>query len=66
MNAKEREFSKVLENQEQVEQLEQVVAERGREWMQTADKWIRHNPYMAMTIAVVAGCAVVALLRKED
>ena len=66
MNAEEREFAKVLENQEQVDQLEQVVATRGREWLHTADTWIKQNPYMAMTLAVVAGCAVVALLRKED
>lgn len=67
MNAREnQEFTSVLENQEQVDQLEQVVAEQGREWLQTADQWIRRNPYLAMGIAVAAGCALIAFMHRDD
>jgi ElaB/YqjD/DUF883 family membrane-anchored ribosome-binding protein len=67
MEAKEREeFGSVLETEEQVNQLEEVVAEKGREWLMTADDWVRRNPYLAMGIAVAAGCAIIALLRRED
>ncbi|HMJ91151.1 MAG TPA: hypothetical protein VK530_15115 [Candidatus Acidoferrum sp.] len=66
MNAEEREFSRTLENQEQVDQLEQTVSERGREWLQAAEQWVRRNPYLAIGIAAAVGCAVVSLMRKED
>lgn len=66
MNAEEREFAKVWENQEQVDQLEQAVAARGREWTQMADQWIRRNPYIAIGLAAAVGCALIALMRHDD
>lgn len=67
MKAKEREeFGSVLETEEQVNQLQENVAEKGREWLMTADDWVRRNPYIAMGIAVAAGCALIALLRRDD
>ena len=66
MNAKENEFTRVIENSDQVEQLQQAVVEHGREWMAAADDWIRHNPYLAMGIALAVGCAIAAVLRDGD
>ena len=66
MNTREQEFSKVLENENQTEQLEQAITEQGREWLHVADEWVRRNPYLAIGIAVAAGCAIASLIRKGD
>ena len=66
MNAEERTFNPVLENHEHIEQLEQAVTEHGREWLATADEWVKENPYLALGIAFAAGCAVAALLNSRD
>lgn len=66
MNTRERKFSKTLENMDQVEHLEESVAEQGREWLQTADQWVRRNPYLAIGLAAAVGCVVIALMRGGD
>ena len=66
MNAEEREFSKTLENNDQVEQLEKAMRERGQEWLEATDEWVRENPYLAMGIALAAGVAIAALICHRD
>jgi ElaB/YqjD/DUF883 family membrane-anchored ribosome-binding protein len=66
MNTEERGFQQVLENQEQIEQLEKVVRERGQEWLATAEEWVRENPYLAMGIAFAAGLTIAALITKRE
>jgi len=66
MNTGEREFSKVLENQDQMEQLENVVKEHGQKWAKAADEWVRENPYLAMAAALAVGCAVAALISRSS
>jgi ElaB/YqjD/DUF883 family membrane-anchored ribosome-binding protein len=66
MNAEERAFDTALENNDQVEQLQKAVQEHGREWLATAEEWVKENPYLALGIAFAAGCAVAALLNSRD
>jgi ElaB/YqjD/DUF883 family membrane-anchored ribosome-binding protein len=66
MNAEEREFSKTLENMDQVDQLEETVAEQSQQWLRAADQWVRRNPYLALGIAAAAGCVLIALMRGGD
>jgi ElaB/YqjD/DUF883 family membrane-anchored ribosome-binding protein len=66
MNAQEREFSNVIENMDQVDQLEQTVTEQGQQWLRVADQWVRRNPYLAIGAAALIGCAIAACLRRED
>ena len=66
MNTKEREFTNVLENNDQVEQLEKAVQEKGREWLQATDEWVHQNPYLALGIAFAAGITIAAIISKRD
>ena len=67
MNTEERGFtSKIVENSDQVEELEQALQERGQEWLATADDWIKRNPYLAIGIALAAGVTIAALISKRD
>lgn len=65
MNAKER-ISEVIENPEQLHELAETVQEQGKKWLGEADEFVRRNPYLAMGIALAAGCAIAALLRNRD
>jgi ElaB/YqjD/DUF883 family membrane-anchored ribosome-binding protein len=65
MNAKER-ISEVIENPEQLHELAQTVQEQGKQWLGEADDFIRRNPYLALGIALAAGCAIAALLRNRE
>jgi ElaB/YqjD/DUF883 family membrane-anchored ribosome-binding protein len=66
MNTEERGFtSQVLEN-EQIEQLEQAVEEKGKEMLSAASEWVRRNPYLAIGIALAAGVTIAALISKRD
>jgi len=66
MNAEEREFSTVLENEDTVKQLENAVREHGKEWLEATDVWVRRNPYLAMGIALAAGCTIAAIICRRD
>lgn len=66
MNMEERGFGKVLESQEQIEQIEKVVREKGQEWLAVAEEWVHENPYLAMGIAFAAGLTIAALITKRD
>ena len=65
MNTKER-ISEVIENPEQLHELAETVQEQGKKWLNEADEFVRRNPYLAMGIALAAGCAIAALLRNRD
>ena len=65
MNTKER-ISEVIENPEQLHELAETVQEEGRRLLDTADEFIRRNPYLALGIALAAGCAIAACLRHRD
>ncbi len=65
MNTKER-ISEVIENPEQLHELAETVQEEGRRLLNTADEFIRRNPYLALGIALAAGCAIAACLRQRD
>ena len=65
MNTKER-ISEVIENPEQLHELAATMQEKGKEWLSEADDFVRRNPYLAMGIALAAGCAIAALLRNRD
>ncbi len=65
MNTKER-ISEVIENPEQLHELAETVQEEGRKLLDTADEFIRRNPYLALGIALAAGCAIAACLRNRD
>lgn len=65
MNTKER-ISEVIENPEQLHELAETVQEEGKRLLSTADEFIRRNPYLALAIALAAGCAIAACLRNRD
>jgi ElaB/YqjD/DUF883 family membrane-anchored ribosome-binding protein len=65
MNAKDR-ISEVIENPEQLHQIAETVQEEGRRLMDAADEFIRRNPYLALGIALAAGCAIATLIRNRD
>jgi ElaB/YqjD/DUF883 family membrane-anchored ribosome-binding protein len=65
MNTKER-ISEVIENPEQLHELAATVQEEGKRLLNTADEFIRRNPYLALGIALAAGCAIAACLRNRD
>jgi ElaB/YqjD/DUF883 family membrane-anchored ribosome-binding protein len=65
MNTKER-ISEVIEDPEQLHELAETVQEEGRKLLETADEFIRRNPYLALGIALAAGCAIAACLRNRD
>ena len=66
MNDRENQFTNVIENADQVKELEQAIQEHGKEWLHTADEWIRHNPYLALGVAVAVGCCIGACLRNRE
>ena len=65
MDTRER-ISELVENPEQVQELAAAVQEEGKKWLDAADEFIRRNPYLALGIALAAGCAIAALLRNRD
>jgi ElaB/YqjD/DUF883 family membrane-anchored ribosome-binding protein len=65
MNTKEL-ISEVIDNPEQLQELAETIQEQGKEWLGEADKFVRRNPYLAVGIALAAGCAIAALLRNRD
>ena len=65
METRER-ISEVMENPEQLQEIAATVQEKGKEIMSAADDFIRKNPYLAMGIALAAGCAIAALIRNRD
>jgi ElaB/YqjD/DUF883 family membrane-anchored ribosome-binding protein len=66
MNAEEREFSKVIEDMDQVDHIEETITEQSQQWLRAADQWVRRNPYLAIGAAALVGCVIVACLRRED
>ena len=64
MDTRER-ISEIVENPEQVHELAAAVQEQGKELLNTADEWIRRNPYLAMGVALAVGCAIAACLRNR-
>lgn len=65
MDTRER-LSELAENPEQVQELAEAVQEQGKQLLETADEFIRRNPYLAMGIALAVGCAIAACLRSRD
>ena len=65
MTTKER-ISEVIEDPEQFHELAETVQEEGKKWLGEADDFIRRNPYLALGIALAAGCAIAALIRSRD
>ncbi|HTD68516.1 MAG TPA: hypothetical protein VK846_18495 [Candidatus Limnocylindria bacterium] len=65
MNTKER-ISEVIEDPEQLHELAETMQEEGKKWLGEADEFIRRNPYLALGIALAAGCAIAALIRNRD
>jgi ElaB/YqjD/DUF883 family membrane-anchored ribosome-binding protein len=65
MDTRER-ISELVENPEQVQELAAAVQEEGKKWLAEADDFIRRNPYLAIGIAVAAGCAIASLIRSRD
>jgi ElaB/YqjD/DUF883 family membrane-anchored ribosome-binding protein len=65
MDTRER-ISEIVENPEQVEELAEAVQEEGKKWLEAADEFIRQNPYLALGIALAAGCAIATLIRNRD
>ena len=64
MDTRER-ISELVENPEQVQELAEVVQEQGKKWLEAADEFVRRNPYLAIGIAVAAGCAIASLIRSN-
>jgi ElaB/YqjD/DUF883 family membrane-anchored ribosome-binding protein len=56
----------VIENPEQLHELAETVQEEGKRLMEAADEFIRRNPYLALGLALAAGCAVASLMRRRD
>ena len=65
METRER-VSEMMENPEQIQEIAEAVQEQGKQLMEAADDFIRRNPYLAMGIALAAGCAIAALIRNRD
>ena len=65
MDTRER-VSEMMENPEQIQEIAEAVQEQGKQFMEAADDFIRRNPYLAMGIALAAGCAIAALIRNRD
>ena len=65
METRER-ISEIVENPEQVQELAEAVQEQGKQILQAADDFVRRNPYLALGIALAAGCAIAALIRNRD
>ena len=65
METRER-ISELTENPEQVQELAEAVQAQGKEILQAADDFIRRNPYLALGIALAAGCAIATLIRNRD
>jgi ElaB/YqjD/DUF883 family membrane-anchored ribosome-binding protein len=65
MDTRER-ISELVENPEQVQELAEAVQEQGKQLLETADEFIRRNPYLAMGIALAVGCAIASLIRSRD
>ena len=65
MNTKER-ISEVIEDPEQIHELAETVQEEGKKWLEAADDFVRRNPYLALGIALAAGCAIATLIRNRD
>jgi ElaB/YqjD/DUF883 family membrane-anchored ribosome-binding protein len=65
MDTRER-ISEIVENPEQVEELAEAVQQEGKKWLEAADEFIRQNPYLALGIALAAGCAIATLIRNRD
>ena len=64
MDTRER-VSEILENPEQVHELAEKVQEQGKQIISAIDDFVRDNPYLAMGIALAAGCAIAALISKQ-
>ena len=56
----------MIENPEQLHELAETVQEEGQRIMEVADEFIRRNPYLAMGIALAAGCAIASLIRNRE
>lgn len=56
----------MIGNPEQVQELVGAVQQQGKEALHAVDDFIRRNPYLAIGIALAAGCAIAAILRRED
>jgi ElaB/YqjD/DUF883 family membrane-anchored ribosome-binding protein len=65
MDTRER-ISEITENPEQIQELAEAVQEQGKQIMSAADDFIRRNPYLAIGIALAAGCAIATLIRNRD
>jgi len=65
MNTKER-ISEVIEDPEQIHELAETVQEEGKKWLAATDEFIRRNPYLALGIALAAGCAIATLIRNRE
>ena len=65
METRER-VSEIMENPEQIQEIAEAVQEQGKQLMEAADDFIRRNPYLAIGIALAAGCAIAALIRNRD
>lgn len=59
-------FSETMGNPEQMQELAEQVQEQGKQMLAVADDFIRRNPYLAIGIALAAGCAIAALMRDRD
>ena len=65
MDTRER-VSEIMENPEQVHELAEAVQEQGKQIISAVDDFVRRNPYLAMGIALAAGCAIASLIRSRD
>ena len=65
MDTRER-VSELMENPEQVQELAAAVQEQGKQVISAVDDFVRRNPYLAVGIALAAGCAIAAMMRHRD
>jgi ElaB/YqjD/DUF883 family membrane-anchored ribosome-binding protein len=65
MDTRER-VSELVENPEQVQELAEAVQEQGKQIISAVDDFVRRNPYLAVGIALAAGCAIAAMMRNRD
>ena len=56
----------MMENPEQVQELAEAVQEQGKQIISAVDDFVRRNPYLAVGIALAAGCAIAAMMRNRD